>query len=74
MRIRTAVLLVVLGGILLICGSVFAVAFHDFTILSLEIIPLRDVVASVILALLGLILLFMGLRGVLTAKRARGQV
>jgi hypothetical protein len=74
MSLRNAVLLVVLGGILLICGSVFALAFHDYTVLSLQIVPTRDIVVSVAIALLGMILLLLGIRGGRAARRTRGQV
>ncbi|MFC1574771.1 hypothetical protein ACFL3Z_01690 [Gemmatimonadota bacterium] len=69
---RPAVILVILGALLLIGGSVLAVAFHDYRIFSMTIIPREDVAACIGLALLGLVLLVFGTRALLRARRMKG--
>ena len=69
---RTAVLLVTLGGVLLISGSILAVAFHDYNVFSFPITSWKDVAACVALALLGLVLIAFGLRALLRSRRMQG--
>lgn len=71
---RTAVLLILVGVVLLVGGTVFAVTFYNYTLLSLPVTSTRDVVASAILAVIGAVCVVVGVRALVRACQERGGV
>jgi len=69
MAIRSAVILMVTGGLLFLGGSTLALSFHNYTIFGLPVTSTRDVAASATIAGIGLFSLVVGLQAVVRAKR-----
>jgi hypothetical protein len=55
-------------------GTVLAVALHDFTVFSFPVTSWVDVAGSSAVAAFGLVLVLVGIRGALRAKRQRGTL
>ena len=70
MGTRLAVVLIVIGAILAIGGTVLAVAFHGYELFGQPLLGWQDVAAPAAIAVLGLILVVVGVRGLV---RARGE-
>jgi len=71
---RTAVLLILVGVVLLVGGTVFAVILYNYTLFSLPVTSARDVAASAILAVIGAVCVVVGLRALVQACQERGEV
>ena len=70
MGTRLAVVLIVIGAILAIAGTILAVAFQGYELFGHPLLGWQDVAAPVAIAVLGLILVVVGVRGLV---RARGE-
>jgi hypothetical protein len=69
MVIRSAVVLMIVGGLLFLGGSTLAIAFHNYTIFGLPVTSTRDVAGSATMAGIGLFSLVVGAQAVVRAKR-----
>ena len=70
MSTRIAVVLIVIGAILAIAGTILAVAFHGYELFGQPLLGWKDVAGTASVAVLGLILVVVGVRGLV---RARGE-
>lgn len=73
MTTQTGWLFILLGGTLLVLGSLLAVAFQGYTIFTLPVTSGRDLAASAAVAVLGFLLLLMGLWALVRGRRDPGR-
>ena len=69
MTTRISILLLLIGGTLVVGGTILLVALHGYTVFSLPITSTRDVVAGAAIVLFGLLLMLAGLGALLRSRR-----
>ncbi len=71
MNNTTAIVLVIAGVLLLICGTTLAVMLYRLDFFTINLTSWYDVVIPMLIAVAGLVLLFVGARALRRAKRDR---
>lgn len=71
MASRTALVLILVGVVLLVGGTAFAVIFLNYTLLALPLASTRDVVLSAAVAAIGAVCVVVGIRNLCHACRQK---
>jgi hypothetical protein len=71
MSTTTAVVLVIVGALLLVCGTAFAIMLYNVAFFTIKLTSWYDVAIPVVIAVVGVILVVLGTRARRQAKRDR---
>ncbi len=71
MSTTSAIVLVIVGALLLICGTTLAVMLYNLDFFTINLTSWYDVVIPMLVAVVGLMLLFAGVRALRRARRDR---
>ena len=67
----TAIILVIVGALLLICGTTLAVMLYNLEFFTVRLTSWYDVVLPLLVAVAGLVLVIVGVRALRRARRDR---
>ena len=73
MSTTSAIVLVIVGALLLICGTTLAVMLYNLDFFTINLTSWYDVVIPMLVAVVGLMLLFAGVRALRRARRDRAE-
>ena len=71
---RTAIVLLIVGALLLVCGTTLAVMLYSLEFFTISLTSWYDVVIPMLIAVAGCVLLFVGARALRRARRDRAAV
>jgi uncharacterized membrane protein len=71
MSTTAAIVLVIVGALLLVCGTTLAIMLYSLDFFTIDLTSWYDVVIPMLVAVVGLMLLFAGVRALRRARRDR---
>lgn len=73
MHTTTAVVLVIVGALMLVCGAALTIMLYNLDFFTIDLTSWYDVVIPMLVAVAGLMLLFAGVRALRRARRDRAE-
>jgi len=73
MRTTTAVVLVIAGALMLVCGATLTIMLYNLDFFTINLTSWYDVVIPILIATVGLVLLVLGARALRRARRDRAE-
>jgi len=73
MRTTTAVVLVIVGALMLVCGATLTIMLYNLDFFAINLTSWYDVVIPILIATVGLVLVVLGARALRRARRDRAE-
>ena len=73
MHTTTAVVLVIVGALMLVCGAALTIMLYNLDFFAINLTSWYDVVIPILIATVGLVLVVLGARALRRARRDRAE-
>ena len=73
MRTTTAVVFVIVGALMLVCGATLTIMLYNLDFFAINLTSWYDVVIPILIATVGLVLVVLGARALRRARRDRAE-